>query len=112
MNSRMTPYLAQFDCHHGEYSFTETVRFMTDRDPHAFMREFVAKWYGYPDEDGRYFVPGVASFNGGEIVIEQVFKIRAISPAMFDELDALDIVHLATLDPHPLADQDETGGAR
>lgn len=112
MNNRMRPYLAQFECRHGDYFFTETVRFVTDCDPAAFMREFVAKWYADPDDDGDYFDPGVLSFNGGEIVIEEAFKIQQISTAMFDELSALDMVHLATLDPHPLADQDEIGGAR
>lgn len=104
----MTHYLAQFDCRHGEYSFTETVRFVTDRDPQAFMRDFVASWYGDPDEDGEYFDPGIVSFNGGEIVIEDVFVIKPVSQATFDEAS---LIHWAHAGPHPLAETEEGGAA-
>lgn len=107
----MTPYLAQFECLIADYAFTETVRFTTEGDPHAFMAAFISNCYGEPDDNGDYVEPGVISFNGGEIVIGSDFVIRAISPAMFAELDALGIVHRATLDPHPLSDDVEIGGA-
>ena len=107
----MTPYLAQFECLIAGYAFTETVCFVTEGDPHAFMAAFVANWYGEPDDDGDYLEPGVISFNCGEIVIGGEFVIRAISHAMFAELHALGIVHRATLDPHPLNDDVEIGGA-
>lgn len=112
MNSSMTHYLAQFDCLHGEYSFTETVRFVTDGDPQAFLRAFVAPWYGDPDEDRDYVDPGIVSFNGGEIIIDGMFVIRAIDKAVFDAPDDAGIIHHAYLDTHLLLGHDEIGGAR
>lgn len=102
----MTHFLAQFDCRIGEYSFTETVRFVTDREPEAFMRDFVVTWYGDPDEDGEYFDPGIVSFNGGEIFIGDRFVIKPVSSATFEDASLL---YQAFIEPHALAERDEGG---
>lgn len=104
----MTHYLAQFDCRHGEYSFTETVRFVTDRNPQAFMGDFVATWYGDPDEDGEYFDPGIVSFNGGEIVIDAKYVIKPVSFATFEDAS---LIYQAFVEPDTLAETEEGGAA-
>lgn len=109
----MTCYLAQFECQVGEYSFTETVRFVTDDDPTAFMRAFVVTWFGDPDEDGDYLDPGIVSYNCGEIVIGDTFVIRAIDRHVFDAIATVGIIHHARLGPNPWSDiaDAQTGGA-
>lgn len=87
MTFEPTAYIATFAIMRDEYTFEQTVRFVTSRDPALFMRAILESWYD--NRDAQQHLPGQITFERADIAVDDTATIRPIRLDTFDELDGI-----------------------